>query len=348
MQNRIIYFSTVTKLACILVILAMGIVLHAQQSTSRGGERGTRPEWDGVWSTDYGEMELGQHGNNVVGRYGAENGRLWGTVSGNTLDFEWEVQPDGGTFDNGTGEFTLGYGGANFTGSYVYSIDTYTENTWNGTRARDRIIEGTLSDVEYCVWHGSWRTDNGAIMFAQDIKSRDVTGEIILNGNHTAFTGTASGWNLDISFENADGISGLGSLTMSPDLGAFSGELIPVSTSTGEAANIVGSFIGTNLRSQFAGTWRMTWGDTEILQDDITGIVSGTVRDAEIGDQTGECSIEGIVVGDLCHLNWTLTSAENEISGQADLSKPSEDSINGTWQYTGSSEPGGKLNGKRE
>jgi hypothetical protein len=346
MQIQLKYFSTAARFAYILVILAMGIVLHAQQSTSRGGERGTIPEWDGVWATDYGEMELGQHGNNIVGRYGDENGRLWGTAHGTRLDFEWEVQPEGGTFDNGTGAFTLGYGGANFTGTWAYSYDTSTENSWNGTRSRDRIIEGTLSDVEYCVWHGSWRIDNGAIMFAQDIKSRDVSGEIILNGYHTTFTGTASGWNLDISFEDVEGISGMGNLTMSPDLGSFSGVLI--SDSDGEAVNLVGTFTSAILRSQFAGTWRLSWGDTEIFQDDITGIVSGTVRDAEIGDMTGECSLEGIAVGDLCHLNWTFTSGETVVSGQADLSKPSSDSIIGTWNYSGSTEPGGKLNGKRD
>src|SRR3972149_843284 len=63
---------------------------------------------------------------------------------------------------------------------------------------------------------------------------------------------------------------------------------------------------------------------------------------------SSEISLEGIVVGDLCHLNWTLTSAETVISGQADLSKPSEDSITGTWQSPDSIEPGGKLNGKRD
>ena len=333
-------------LIIILLTLATAFSIHAQQSTSRGGERGSGLLWDGIWSTDYGRMELGQHGNIVAGSYGTENGRIWGTVRGSTLEFEWEIHPPGGSFDSGGGEFTLGRGGNEFTGAWWYSGYENTDNAWDGTRIQDRLIEGTYSEVDYCVWHGSWELEDGAMLIEQDIDSTGLDGELIFNREHLRFSGNASGWTIDIEFGSDNETAGTGHLTLSPGLGTFGGELFL--DEIVDPMNIFGSFFSPALRSRVDGNWDLTWGETEIFQDDLTGIISGTVPDANIDNEFGECTIEGVVVGDICLIDWTLTGSETDLNGTARFTVHSGDTISGFWWYAGSDDSSGKLSGNRD
>lgn len=346
MSRRFKYLSPILAIVFILPILGICNAIYAQQPSSRGGERGSRPVWDGIWSTGYGKMEIGQHGNMVVGRYGTENGRIWGTVRDDTLEFEWEINPDGESFDNGEGEFTLEYGGNSFTGSWWYAGGKSSDYEWNGSKTGERIIEGSVSNVDYCVWHGSWNINDGSILFKQEMNSPDVEGEIIFENQHAHFTGHASGWDFNIELDDSGDIPGYASLTMSHDLGTFSGELIREGIE--EPVFIIGSFADAGHRSQIDGSWEMSWGETEILQDDLTGIVNGTVRDAEINDQTGAITFEGIVVGEFCLLDWTFTSGDVEISGQAGMSLRSGNSLNGVRWNSDDPEMRTKLSGSRK
>jgi uncharacterized Zn-binding protein involved in type VI secretion len=90
--------------------------------------------WEGSWDTTFGTMTLTQSGNRVTGTYTWDDGKITGTVDGNTLTGTWS---DGktGAAPNGSGDivFTMAADGKSFTGIYKYG-STGSGYTWNGTR----------------------------------------------------------------------------------------------------------------------------------------------------------------------------------------------------------------------
>jgi hypothetical protein len=340
------YLITASTLSLLYAVMVSSS--HAQQPPpSRGGERGSQQSlWGGIWSTDYGTIEFGQHGNIVVGYYGTENGRIWGTVRGDKLEYEWEVQPAGGEPSNGDGEFTINPRSDQFTGFYRYAYDDTSRFDWNGSRTGDRIVEGTTADVDYCLWTGFWTFDGGGIIFDQDADSLEVNGEFVKGDLHILFTGTASGWSIDLNFENPDGSLGSGRLTMTASLENFTGEINL--DQSGTPISLEGEFKSSRIREDMSGQWRLTWGDAEIVQDDLSGVVSGTIAGAHIGDRNGQCVFDGFIIGDNCIINWTITGSDGQVSGNAKLVFISADSVDGTWSVEGESASTGKLAGSRE
>jgi len=66
--------------------------------------------WEGSWVTTFNRMELTEHGNEVSGFYFEDNGRIHGTVQGNTLIGTWTESGN----DTGTFEFVLSQDGQEF------------------------------------------------------------------------------------------------------------------------------------------------------------------------------------------------------------------------------------------
>jgi uncharacterized protein YceK len=92
--------------------------------------------WSGSWDSDWGTMEFIQSGDQVTGTYPHDNGRIKGTVSGNTLTGTWSESP---TYnppkDAGDVLFTLAADGKSFTGKWRYGSGSGKwDGDWEATR----------------------------------------------------------------------------------------------------------------------------------------------------------------------------------------------------------------------
>lgn len=84
---------------------------------------------DGVFDTDLGEVRLVQAGMRITGTYGAQNGTLEGTLSGNILTGRWSQSGKSGSF-----RFTFAPD-RSFTGQWSYNNDPNVDGrAWNGRR----------------------------------------------------------------------------------------------------------------------------------------------------------------------------------------------------------------------
>lgn len=82
-------------------------------------------QWEGTWTTAFGDIRLHQNGNKVVGDY-AEKGIIEGTVNGKVLS---------GIFTNGGNEgiFEWILDGQNFKGDWKWVSETKAKSGWNGS-----------------------------------------------------------------------------------------------------------------------------------------------------------------------------------------------------------------------
>ena len=96
----------------------------------------------GNWLTTFGELSLTARGTSIVGAYRYRNteGRIAGTVSGDTLKFTYR-EPN----EQGEGVFRLLRTGK-FSGSYVISGDSRARR-WDGERGFDGIWESNFGRV---------------------------------------------------------------------------------------------------------------------------------------------------------------------------------------------------------
>lgn len=124
-------------------------------TSTAGGAAATRPtaaSFAGTWRTDWGMMKLRQSGNRVEGTYSHQNGRITGTVSGNTLTGYWSQNPSH-EFPNDKGplSLTLTDGGRKFTGTWQ-RVKERTRGTpggtWNGTRVAEAGQAATATDPD--------------------------------------------------------------------------------------------------------------------------------------------------------------------------------------------------------
>ena len=94
--------------------------------------------WTGIWETNFGDMELVQEGSTVTGSYTHDQGRISGTVSGNTFTGTWSEAPSySPSNDAGGVQLVMAEGCTSFRGSWRYGHDkTSWDGDWTGTRAR--------------------------------------------------------------------------------------------------------------------------------------------------------------------------------------------------------------------
>ncbi len=317
--------------------------IHAQ-STSYGGERGRNAgSWDGIWSTNYGQMDLAQDDNIVVGRYEENNGILSGTVNGRILTFTWEVDPDVDFDSEGIGEFTLSEDGESFDGIWQYK-NGGQEFDWDGVKLGPREISASRAGVEYCFWAGSWTTDLGVIAFDQDINESTVTGEFITIGTYGTFTAAAEGWHLYCDWET-EYMSGTCRFEMDDDLGSFSGTMEYDTDADDEVWD--GTFLSSSIREDFTGLWVSDWGDMNVVQDRLTGVFVCTIADGEIDEWAGEIMVSGNVVGNVCTFYWIIETRRESIDGRAVITmSETGDSFTGAWAELGGAGESGKLTGR--
>jgi hypothetical protein len=97
-------------------------------------------DWTGVWNTTYGRLELRQSGQDVVGYYDNDQGRITGTVTETWLVGTWSEAPtylppdDAGDFEL---NFTDGCNG--FEGRWRHGSSGPWWTDWNGSRISAQI-----------------------------------------------------------------------------------------------------------------------------------------------------------------------------------------------------------------
>lgn len=100
-----------------------------------------RTDFQGMWDTDYGSLELIQDGEEVSGRYKydlagqPQSGLLEGSIEQGTLLFRWrEQRPD--RLAHGRGRFVLAPDGSRFAGDWVDDgVADAAPSKWTGVRA---------------------------------------------------------------------------------------------------------------------------------------------------------------------------------------------------------------------
>ncbi len=309
--------SGIAVLTVILLTIAFcpASLRLAGQPTSRGGERGENvSNWDGIWNTTFGHMELAQSGNRVFGTYRSTDGYIAGTIKSGNLIFTWSERAGDG-FLTGNGGFTLSDNDSSFTGWFKYSNDK-EKFDWTGSRVGDRELEVTRADVDYCLWRGVWVNSCDAIMFSQDIAESTVSGEFIQSGEHGTFSGRADGWTVDIVWETEHD-SGTGHLGMSSDLASFTGLRYRDTKSFEVEWN--GEFISAGMRETNSGEWMTDWGKMNFEQEEETGSINAAFLKANIGEMKGSSDLVGVAVGPVCAFEWTLVATDSEIRGRGSL-----------------------------
>jgi hypothetical protein len=170
-----------------LVGLCVAGVLLAVASGSFG--RTTADTWAGTWETEWGLMTLKQSGTTVTGTYPHDEGRISGTVSGNTFKGRWNEAPTRkGPGDAGAVEFTMSADGKKLTGRWTYDgSPTAWHTDWTGTckngACRQNVaapVTGTAQPggsggsgaVEPRVWGDDW--DDSAIPVRNEAGPRFV------------------------------------------------------------------------------------------------------------------------------------------------------------------------------
>jgi hypothetical protein len=102
------------------------VILLAAVAVSAG------PSFSGSWDTNWGRIEMTQHGNKVMGHYtGQFSGIIDGTVTGSRLNFTWS-QPNG---QYGKGYFDISSDGSTINGSWGVEESDSNGGSWSGTRA---------------------------------------------------------------------------------------------------------------------------------------------------------------------------------------------------------------------
>jgi hypothetical protein len=90
------------------------------------------PTFAGTWDTDYGAMTITMNGNAVNGIYYGD-GKVSGTVTGNTLTGTWSQSPTWLPPDDaGDCTFTLSGDGNSFTGKWRYGHSDDPQAAWDG------------------------------------------------------------------------------------------------------------------------------------------------------------------------------------------------------------------------
>lgn len=117
---------------------------------------------NGVYDTNFGEMSLNQHCDEVTGSYEYQNGHLKGTLHGNTLTGSWFQNNGKGTF-----VFVFNSDFSEFTGSWGLN-DALPANEWNGTK----IIWAEQS----LTLNGDYDTDFGELSLSQSQNCDKVRG----------------------------------------------------------------------------------------------------------------------------------------------------------------------------
>ena len=135
-QDRSRLWTLLLIIAVLAAVLAAGCTFPMPSSKGSSSANGQSGPWTGSYDTEWGTMTLVQNGDKVTGTYIHDDGKVVGTVSGNTLTGTWSESPSYNPPDD-AGDFvlTLSADGKTITGNWRYGSNTGTwDGTWEGTR----------------------------------------------------------------------------------------------------------------------------------------------------------------------------------------------------------------------
>jgi hypothetical protein len=186
-------------------------------------------DFEGVWTTTFGRLELEQEGARVSGRYtmGGEPATLEGTLEGCSLSFVYRE-----TAASGSGRFELAPDGRSFSGAW--KEDGQVE--WSGWTGRR---DGPLD------FSGLWATSYGAMRLVEE--GEHVRGTYEWAGGSN-LAGTRNGQVLAFDYDQPDDERGRAEVTLAADGMSFEG--------TWEATTgLGGNWSGTRIVPQAGRTW---------------------------------------------------------------------------------------------
>lgn len=130
--------------------------------------------WAGEWDSNWGDMVFIQNGNAVTATYTYDQGKISGTVSGNTLTGTWSEAPSyAPPKDAGEVELTMSADGKSFTGKWRYG----SEGTWGNWEGGTRITEVvTQTSLKTSSWAQSdINKADGYGLIPASLKDADLT-----------------------------------------------------------------------------------------------------------------------------------------------------------------------------
>jgi len=173
----------------------------------------------GVWSTNWGDLELTVNGEEGTGRYPHDDGVVKGVLSqdGLTMTGTWSEKPSyEPPQDAGRIELHFSPGGESFSGVWSYG-DGEPAGEWTGTKVpADAVV--TVA--------GRWSTDFGILELK--VAGQEVTGTYSHDGGRVQGALSADGTTLTGSWSEAPSYAppedaGTFVFTFSPDRSSFSG-----------------------------------------------------------------------------------------------------------------------------
>ncbi len=306
-----------TKIITLLTVWSISIIGLQAQNVA------------GVYQTDFNEMTLQQNGSSVTGTYKHANGRIEGTLSGNTMTGWWYQS-------NAKGRFTYVFNGdfSAFTGKWSYD-NAEPANAWNGKKISGFGGSGMQVQPQISV-SGTYTTDFNEMTLLQNGTS--VTGnykhakgriEGTLNGH------TLTGWWYQ---SNAKGRF---TYVFNGDFSAFTGKW---SYDNAEPANAwngkrISGYVGSELQIQpqisVAGVYDTDFNELTLQQNGTS--VTGTYKHAN-------GRIEGTLSGNTMTGWWYQSNAKGRFTFvfNSNLS-----GFTGKWSYN-EADPVNAWNGKKK
>ncbi len=306
-----------TKIITLLAVWSISIIGLQAQNVA------------GVYQTDFNEMTLQQNGSSVTGTYKHSNGRIEGTLSGNTMTGWWYQS-------NAKGRFTYVFNGdfSAFTGKWSYD-NAEPANAWNGKKISGFGGSGMQVQPQISV-SGTYTTDFNEMTLLQNGTS--VTGnykhakgriEGTLNGH------TLTGWWYQ---SNAKGRF---TYVFNGDFSAFTGNW---SYDNAEPANAwngkrISGYVGSELQIQpqisVAGVYDTDFNELTLQQNGSS--VTGNYKHAN-------GRIEGTLSGNTMTGWWYQSNAKGRFTFvfNSNLS-----GFTGKWSYN-EADPVNAWNGKKK
>lgn len=188
----------------ILLPLVVSAIATASTPVTSSAYASTFDSFAGHWQTTFGAMTLEQEDDRVRGTYAFDGGRIEGTVTGDTLRFEYAENRA-----SGEGEWTLAPGGRAFEGKWrVKGSEEW--RPWAGERiASEETFEGL------------WETNYGRMRLVCDGGS---CSGIYSFGGVSSISGTVEERRFDFTYVESNGVRGVGTFQLAQDGASFEGK----------------------------------------------------------------------------------------------------------------------------
>lgn len=124
----------------------------------------------GLWNTTFNKMRLQQSGNTVVGTYELKNGKITGTLIGNTLLGNWSQDENNDGIPEAIGKIQITFSSINeFKGTWGYNESYSDGGIWSGEKLSttgSALLE-PITSFEKIDTNGTWNSDFGTLVIKQ-------------------------------------------------------------------------------------------------------------------------------------------------------------------------------------